>query len=55
MSYAGPFAGARGKLAAGIVRARLKETHGIKYPHRIDVIGLSSDRLMSSQPRLGGS
>jgi len=42
VSYAGPFAGARGKLAAAIVRARLKETHGIKSPHRIDVIGLSS-------------
>lgn len=42
ISYAGPFAGARGKLAAGIVRARLKETHAIKCPHRLDVIGLSS-------------
>jgi hypothetical protein len=42
VSYAGPFAGARGKLAAAIVRARLKETHGIKSPHRVDVIGLNS-------------
>jgi len=42
ISYAGPFAGARGKLAAAIVRARLKETHGIKSPHRVDVIGLGS-------------
>ncbi len=42
ISYAGPFAGARGKLAAAIVSARLTETHGIKSPCRVDVIGLNS-------------
>jgi hypothetical protein len=42
VSYAGPFAGERGKLAAAIVSSRLKETHRIKSPHRVDVIGLNS-------------
>jgi len=42
VSYAGPAAGARGRLAAGIVDARLKETHKIKSPLRVDLIGAGS-------------
>ena len=34
VSYAGPAAGERGRLAAGIVETRLKETHGIKLTHQ---------------------
>ena len=42
VSYAGPSAGARGRLAAGIVESRLKSTHGLKSDIRIDLIGVSS-------------
>jgi Acyclic terpene utilisation family protein AtuA len=42
VSYAGPSAGARGRLAAEIVETRLKESHGIRSPVRVDVIGASS-------------
>jgi len=42
VSYAGPAAGARGHLAAGIVDARLKEIHKIKSPLRVDLIGAGS-------------
>src|SRR5215831_45520 len=42
VSYAGPAAGARGRLAAEIVEARIRKTHGIKSPLRVDVIGSSS-------------
>jgi hypothetical protein len=42
VSYAGPAAGVRGRLAADIVQARLRETHGIKSPFRVDLIGVSS-------------
>jgi hypothetical protein len=42
VSYAGPAAGARGRLAASIVDARLKETHKIKSPLRVDLIGAGS-------------
>jgi hypothetical protein len=42
VSYAGPAAGARGRLAAEIVEARIRKTHGIKAPLRVDVIGSSS-------------
>ena len=42
VSYAGPAAGARGRLAVEIVETRLKETHGIKSPFRVDLIGAGS-------------
>ena len=42
VSYAGPAAGARGRLAAEIVDARMKETHKIKSPLRVDLIGAGS-------------
>ena len=42
VSYAGPSAGARGRLAAQIVESRLKITHGLKSDIRIDLIGVSS-------------
>jgi len=42
VSYAGPSASARGRLAAEIVEARLKSVHGVKSPLRVDVIGASS-------------
>jgi len=42
VSYAGPLASARGRLAAEIVEARLKEVHGVRSPVRVDVIGASS-------------
>jgi len=42
VSYAGPSAAARGRLAADIIEARLKNTHGIKSDIRIDLIGASS-------------
>jgi len=42
VSYAGPSAGTRGRLAAEIVETRLKEIHGIKSPVRVDVIGAGS-------------
>jgi hypothetical protein len=42
VSYSGPAAGTRGRLAADIVDARLKETHKIKSPLRVDLIGAGS-------------
>ncbi len=42
VSYAGPAASARGKLAADIVATRLKEVYGIGSDVRIDLIGVSS-------------
>jgi hypothetical protein len=42
VSYAGSAAAARGRLAAEIVAARLKNSHGIKSEIRIDLIGASS-------------
>jgi acyclic terpene utilization AtuA family protein len=42
VSYAGPSASARGRLAADIVEARLKNTHGLESDLRIDLIGASS-------------
>jgi hypothetical protein len=42
VSYAGPLASARGRLAAKIVEARLKEVHGVRSPVRVDLIGASS-------------
>ena len=42
VSYAGPAAGTRGRLAAEIVNARMKETHKIKSPLRVDLIGAGS-------------
>lgn len=42
VSYAGPSASARGRLAAEIVGARLKSTHGLTSDIRIDLIGASS-------------
>jgi hypothetical protein len=42
VSYAGPGANNRGRLAAEIVETRLKEIHGIRSPLRVDLIGASS-------------
>ena len=42
VSYAGPAAGARGRLAAEIVATRLKVAHAIKSPFRLDLIGAGS-------------
>jgi hypothetical protein len=42
VSYAGPAAAARGRLAADIVAARLEQVHKVKSPFRADVIGASS-------------
>jgi hypothetical protein len=42
VSYAGPAAGVRGKLAADIVATRLKDVYGIASNVRVDVIGVSS-------------
>lgn len=42
VSYAGPSASARGRLAAEILESRLKNTHGLKSDIRIDLIGDSS-------------
>lgn len=42
VSYAGPSAGARGRLAAEIIESRLRNTHGLKSDIRIDLIGASS-------------
>ena len=42
VSYAGPGAQARGRLAAEIVAYRLREVHGIKSDLRIDLIGVNS-------------
>jgi hypothetical protein len=42
VSYAGPAAAARGRLAAQIVASRLRQVHNIKAPIRIDLIGAGS-------------
>ena len=42
VSYAGPSAGARGRLAAEIIESRLKNTHRLKSDIRIDLIGDNS-------------
>ena len=42
VSYAGPAAAARGRLAGDIVGERLKSAHGIDSETRIDLIGASS-------------
>src|SRR6185437_4264919 len=42
VSYAGPAAAARGRLAGEIAGERLKNTHGIGSETRIDLIGASS-------------
>jgi hypothetical protein len=42
VSYAGPAASERGRLAGQIVADQLKETHGISSGVRIDLIGASS-------------
>jgi hypothetical protein len=42
VSYAGPSAQERGRLAAEIVGERLRRVHGIKAELRIDLIGVSS-------------
>ncbi len=42
VSYAGPAAQERGRLAAEIVRERLSQVHGITADLRIDLIGVSS-------------
>jgi Acyclic terpene utilisation family protein AtuA len=42
VSYAGPAAGARGRLAADIVAERLKCAHGIVSNTRIDLVGVNS-------------
>jgi hypothetical protein len=42
VSYAGPGAQERGRLAAEIVSERLSQVHGIKADLRIDLIGVSS-------------
>ncbi len=42
VSYAGPSASARGRLAAEIVESRLRITHGLTSDIRIDLIGASS-------------
>jgi hypothetical protein len=42
VSYAGPAASARGRLAAEIIETRLRNTHALKSDIRIDLIGASS-------------
>ena len=42
VSYAGPAAQERGRLAAEIVRERLARVHGIKPDLRVDLIGVNS-------------
>src|SRR6185312_16264312 len=42
VSYAGPAASERGKLAGQVVAHQLKETHGISSGLRVDLIGASS-------------
>ena len=54
VSYAGPGAAARGRLAAEIVVTRLKETHGIKAPLRVDVIGAGSLFATAGKTRADG-
>jgi len=54
VSYAGPAAAARGRLAAEIIATRLKETHGIKEPLRVDVIGAGSLFATAGKTRADG-
>jgi hypothetical protein len=42
VSYAGPAAVVRGRLACDVLRKRLKDTHGITDNVRVDLIGASS-------------
>ena len=42
VSYAGPAAQERGRLAAEIVRERMAHVHGVKSDLRVDLIGVSS-------------
>ncbi len=42
VSYAGPAAVERGRLAAAIVRERLENVHGLKSDLRIDLVGVNS-------------
>jgi hypothetical protein len=42
VSYAGPGAQARGRLAADIVRERLHEVHGFNGAVRVDLVGVGS-------------
>jgi hypothetical protein len=42
VSYAGPNAQGRARLAAQVVEERLREAHGIQGPVRIDLIGVNS-------------
>jgi hypothetical protein len=42
VSYAGPAAVARGRLACDIVRQRLRDAHGITSSVRVDLIGASA-------------
>ncbi len=42
ISYAGPAAQARGRLAGAIVDERLRQVHGLKQGLRIDLIGVGS-------------
>jgi hypothetical protein len=49
VSYAGPGAQARARLAAGIIAERMREVHGFQGPLRTDVIGEAS--LFSSALR----
>jgi hypothetical protein len=42
VSYAGPNAAARGRLAAEVVEERLREVHSLQGPIRIDLIGVNS-------------
>ena len=42
VSYAGPNAVARGRLAAAILEERMREVHGVQGPIRIDLVGVNS-------------
>lgn len=53
VSYAGPGAQARGKLAAEIVGHRLREVHGFTSDFRIDLIGVSSLFATAGRSGLG--
>ncbi len=42
ISYAGPNAQGRGRLAAEIVAERMRTVHGVETPVRVDLIGMSA-------------
>jgi hypothetical protein len=42
VSYAGPRAGARARVAGGVVAARMRDLHGVADALRVDVIGVDS-------------